>query len=233
MNFIQQYRINRKYRKGQMPKFIASYWEKRHQKMDLNTPLEQIRFVALDTETTGLDTIKDNVLSIGAIAIQDNAIIIKDALEIIVNAKQTGDNTAIKIHGLLPDEVEEGTLHVEAIKQFLDFLDTDVIVAHHTQFDVTMLSKMLQQYIPNIDLYNYNLDTAVLARYIDKEAEPNNYFLKYRYDLDSLCDRYNIRTTDRHTAWGDAFITAQLFLKLTRMLKDKGIVTLGQLLKAV
>jgi DNA polymerase-3 subunit epsilon len=34
-----------------------------------------------------------------------------------------------------------------------------------------------------------------------------------------LCDIYKIRKSDRHTASGDAFITALLFLKLKKKLE--------------
>jgi DNA polymerase-3 subunit epsilon len=50
------------------------------------------------------------------------------------------------------------------------------------------------------------------------------------YSLDVLCKRFDIVTKDRHTALGDAFLTALLFMKLIRLFEKKGIKTLKQLL---
>jgi DNA polymerase-3 subunit epsilon len=51
------------------------------------------------------------------------------------------------------------------------------------------------------------------------------------YTLDSLCKRFNIKTNDRHTAGGDAFLTASLFLKLLKLASKKGINNWGLLNK--
>ena len=43
------------------------------------------------------------------------------------------------------------------------------------------------------------------------------------FDFDSLCARFGVVTHDRHTAPGDAFLTAQIFLKLLRLLHRHGL----------
>jgi DNA polymerase III epsilon subunit-like protein len=40
-----------------------------------------------------------------------------------------------------------------------------------------------------------------------------------RHSLDALCERFGITPHDRHTALGDAFLTAQILL---RVLKEAG-----------
>jgi DNA polymerase-3 subunit epsilon len=51
------------------------------------------------------------------------------------------------------------------------------------------------------------------------------------YSLDELCIRYGIEMDDRHTAAGDAFLTAQLFLKLLKLAEKKGIRNFKDLLR--
>jgi DNA polymerase-3 subunit epsilon len=49
------------------------------------------------------------------------------------------------------------------------------------------------------------------------------------FSLDTLCDMFGVTPHDRHTAGGDAFITAQIFLRLLRAAKTVGRTTLADL----
>ena len=49
------------------------------------------------------------------------------------------------------------------------------------------------------------------------------------FSLDALCSQFGVTPHDRHTAGGDAFITAQVFLRLLRLAKRHGRITLGEL----
>ena len=58
-------------------------------------------------------------------------------------------------------------------------------------------------------LKNKTLDTAELYK---KTAHCKNS--DRPYSLDELCDLHKMKLTDRHTALGDAYLTAILFLKI-------------------
>ena len=49
------------------------------------------------------------------------------------------------------------------------------------------------------------------------------------FSLDHLCQRFGVVPHDRHTAAGDAFITAQVFQRLLRLARKAGRDTLGAL----
>jgi len=49
------------------------------------------------------------------------------------------------------------------------------------------------------------------------------------YSLDALCEMFGVVPRDRHTAGGDAFITAQIFIRLLRAAKAAGRDTLASL----
>ncbi|HYV62062.1 MAG TPA: exonuclease domain-containing protein, partial [Bryobacteraceae bacterium] len=54
---------------------------------DPGTPVEQVRFVVLDSETTGLDPRKDRIVTIGVIAVVNNEILIEDSFEALLKVE--------------------------------------------------------------------------------------------------------------------------------------------------
>ena len=190
------------------------YWKAYRSYFDkpLNQNLQQTRFVVLDTETTGLDLHTDRVLSIGTVVVKNEHITVSDQLELYV--EQTAFNSdTVKIHGLL----KTGTLHkvteAEAMKLFLNHIKNAVLVAHHAAFDIAMINACLKRLdLPK--LKNHVIDTGHLHKKTIHNTNPQEHF-----SLDALAKHYNIPLHDRHTASGDAFITAILFIKLLASLK--------------
>ena len=199
-------------------KYVAHFKKSKHHK------LKDIRFIVFDTETTGLNTKEDRILSIGCVGIENFKIKIADQLESYVIQEHFNADT-VKIHGLL----KEGTLskleEEEAIIQFLDFVKDAVLVAHHAAFDVAMINNALKRMqLPK--LKNKVLDTGHLFQKTKLDTT------KEHFGLDELSKRFNIPLHDRHTASGDAYITAILFLKLLAILNKNGDLTLKDLLRS-
>lgn len=185
---------------------------------------ESIRFVALDTETTGFDYENDRMLCIGAVALKNNKIQVNDSFEVYI--KQTIFNKeTIKIHGIRKNGNELKVSEEEALIQFLEYLDDAVIIAHHTKFDITMINRALKR-LDIGPIQSKQLDT----NYIHKKIATENRFKKL-FSLDELCNLYKITMHDRHTASGDALLTAILFLKLTSKFRKNNILNLTELIK--
>jgi DNA polymerase-3 subunit epsilon len=209
------------------PVWLEDYFAAKANLPTRETPLRDLRFVVLDTETTGIDTKKDNLLSIGSLAIDDFGLNIGDSIESVLYQKEHKANEAILIHGLRPTDIADGIQVQTALVDFIQHLSNSVIVAHHTGFDVAMLSKAIRQFYPDFKMYNYQLDTAKLALKIDG-IDPQKILIDRRqYTLDALCDRYEVEMFERHTAWGDAYTTGILFLKLINILEKRGQTKLG------
>jgi DNA polymerase-3 subunit epsilon len=113
------------------------------------------------------------------------------------------------------------------MEELLAYLDQSIIVAHHANFDRQMIDAALAR-LGAGRLRNPFVDTANLAKRVQP---PTHYVSEERYGLDQLALLYGIPLQDRHTALGDAYITALLFLKLVAKLKGKGKFSLGDLLR--
>ena len=202
------------------PEFYKTYLNKFKGKQPKS--IENTRFIIFDTETTGLNTNTDKILSIGAIAIINNSILVNDSFEVYLN--QTEFNTeTVKIHGLLKEGKMTKISEEEAIKKFLNFIGNSILVAHHAAFDIEIINTSLKRLkLPN--LKNKFIDTGVLYKKLD--GKKDNHF-----SLDKLCEEFNIPKNDRHIASGDAFITAQLFLKILSKLKQERSVHLSDLFR--
>jgi len=203
------------------PDYWVSY--SNHFKDQKKKDLDQIRFVVLDTETTGLDTQNDRILSIGAISVIGNTMDVADSLDIYIKQDKFNSDT-VEIHGLLKEGNIQKIEENEAVIQYLQYIKNSVLIAHHASFDITMINNVLKKMqLPK--LKNKFLDTGILI----KKTKFHQLQEKH-YSLDDLCDIFNIKMHDRHTAAGDAYITGLIFLKiLSALKKDKPNFTLDQL----
>ena len=206
---------------------LFNFWKKEDDLFDENITIEETRFVVLDTETTGLDYENDRILCIGALVLQNGVISVQNSFEVYIEQDHYDKSTA-QIHGILKAFVIQRPTEREALEQFLAFLGDSIIIAHHTIFDVTMINKALERNgLP--ELTNKRLDTAIL--YKKTLIKSHLFERKDHYTLDDLADKFDISKKDRHTALGDAYITAIAFLKIVKKLREKKEINLNDLFK--
>lgn len=211
----------------QKNEFVQTYLEENLEKIPGIRSLDQLEFIVLDTETSGFEPKSDSVLSFGAVKIKELKILVNQSVEWYPKSPNSGKNT-VAIHGLV---AIQNTLSPEEFAgKLLQYLGNGIIVGHHIGFDLEMLKTLLKPYgfgqfkNPVLDTHQFaiRLEHGPLHEY--------GHILQEEYSLDGLCKRYGIPLDDRHTAAGDAFLTAQLFLKLLAKAKAKGITTYQSLL---
>lgn len=188
------------------------FWQEYSKKFKTKQPnsFENTRFVIFDTETTGLDISNDSILSIGAIAIYKNKIDVADSFEIYLKQAQFKAET-VAFHGILKEGKLTKISEAEALENFVAYIGNAVLVAHHAAFDIEMINTALKRLdLPK--LKNKTIDTGILYKKLEGKKDAH-------FNLDVLSDEFNIPQHDRHTAAGDAFITALLFLKIISKLK--------------
>ncbi|WP_117884702.1 3'-5' exonuclease [Aureibaculum luteum] len=209
--------------KKNYPEFFRTYLDSF--KKSKNLPLSETRFIVFDTETTGFDKNEDRILSIGAVSVVNNMINVVDNFELYIH-QEIFKSESVKIHGLLKKGNIEKVTEAEAIELFIEFIKNDVLVGHHVGFDINMVDQMLLR--NNLGkLKNECLDTGLLFKQSKHIVYQQN--LK-NYTLDDLCEELKIEKVDRHTATGDALITAIAFQKIVARLDKKNNLKLKDLL---
>ncbi|MEO8369447.1 MAG: 3'-5' exonuclease [Candidatus Solibacter sp.] len=205
-----------------MERYLAAF---EHTWQD-DTPASQVRFVVLDTETTGLDPRRDKIITIGALAVFDGEILLDDAYETML--KLAYNNSSVTVHGITRDEASGGMDEKEAIAEFLEYLRDGVIVGHHIGHDIQALNCACERHFGGT-LRNRGLDTMDLTLHLNDAGAFEGKPMAQGFTLDGLCEMFGVAMHDRHTAGGDAFLTAQVFLRLLRTSQAVGRVTLSQL----
>ena len=203
------------------PDFYKEYLETFQKRKVKNIPVEDLRFVVFDTETTGTDVRNDRILSIGAVVITRNTIQVSETFEVFVE-QDFFDAESVPVHGIMKQGKHERKSEEEAIKAFLKFIDNSILVGHHVGFDIAMVNYALKR-LGAYKLKNKALDTGLLYA---RTIHPINVIRQDKqYTLDEVCEELKIDRADRHKAAGDAYITAIAFLKIRGRMEVKGKLT--------
>ena len=174
-----------------------------------DTPAGQVRFVALDTETTGLDPKRDRLITIGAVAVRDGEILLEDSFEAML--KVAYNNSSVTVHGITRDEALGGMEEPEALALFLDYLRDGVIVGHHIGHDIQALNCACERH------FNLTLQEPVARHHGFDAAPERRKRLCGPADGRRVLSRRSVRhvrplrRTIATTAGGDAFLTAPGF----------------------
>ncbi|SFR59257.1 3'-5' exonuclease [Litoreibacter janthinus] len=182
--------------------------------------LKDLCFVVFDSETTGLDPAKDDVVQLGAIRVVNGKIIETEVFETLVNPGRPIPPSSTKVHHVSDAMVVEAPPFSKARADFHRFSKGSVLVAHNAPFDMAFLHRDKQAATLHFD--NPVLDTVHLSAIVfGGSAE---------HTLDAICDRLNIeiRPDLRHTALGDAIATAQVLVAMLPILEARGLRSFGE-----
>ena len=170
-----------------------------------------MRFIVLDTETTGLNFDDGHkIIEIGCVEIV-NRKITENNYHTYINPNREIDNKAFDIHGLSNDFLKNKPTFADIVNEFLKYLSNSPLIIHNAPFDVGFLKKELTDIGHNPEIIEQKrevIDTLKMAR----DISPGK-----RNTLDALCERYEIDNTSRklHGALLDAQLLADVYLKMT------------------
>ena len=196
------------------------YRERTPRKIDRATPVSDLRFVMLDAETTGLDVLHDRILTLAIFEVQDGRMPLSRSASWLVRQPAAEINAAVAVHGILPADTAEGQPEAEVTAALLGRITGAVIVGHHIQFDALLLDAALRRH-HGVRLRNPLIDTARMAMSGIDAFRKTGYANQRPPTLEELCAHTGLPVIARHTAEGDAFMTAQVFLLLCGRLRRR------------
>ena len=190
---------------------LAAGWEQ--------LPLERVHFVVFDTETTGLAPLQgDEIVSLAAVRIVNRGIVVGETFDRVVDPGRPIPQSSVLFHGITDEKVRGRPRIEEALRAFREFVGDAVLVGHNGAFDLRFIR--LKERGAGVHFAGPVLDTLALSRFLHAHTPTHS--------LDAVAQRVGVVVRDRHTALGDALITAQVLLKFIYLLQKRGVTTLGQ-----
>ena len=174
-------------------------------------------FVVFDLETTGFSAEVDRIIEIGAVKISGGKIV--DRFSTFVNPEIPISFRIEKLTGINDSMVLNAPKINEIMGEFLEFCKDAVLVAHNAEFDTSFIANKAEKM--GIKVKNTIIDTVLLAQFVI----PN----LHNYKLDTLCKHLGVSLENHHRAVDDAAATADMFIKLVEMLKERDIFTVEKL----
>ena len=181
--------------------------------------LAELAFTVFDTETTGLNPSQgDQIIQIGATRIVAAKLRRQEVFEQLVDPQRDIPAAGIPIHGITPEMVAGQPPLAQVLPAFHAFAQDTVLVAHNAAFDMRFLQ--LAESPTGVRFEQPVLDTLLLSAVIHPQQESHR--------LEAIAERLGVTILGRHTALGDAMVTAEVFLKMIPLLAAQGIHTLGR-----
>lgn len=169
-----------------------------------------MRQIALDTETTGINTSDGHrIIEIGCIEMENRRITGKE-FHCYINPEREIDEGATRVHGLTYEKLKNEPLFKDIKSDFMNFISDSELIIHNADFDVGFLNYELSLVKSSnvIEDKALVLDTLKMAR---------NMHPGKKNSLDALCNRYEIDRSMRqvHGALIDADLLAKVYLAMT------------------
>ena len=194
---------------------IRSFLDNRKALKQLN--INDAIFTVLDTETTGLNVNEGHkIVSVGGIKIKSYQLLEDQILDELINPERDIPFASRNIHYISDDQVKDKPNIYQLEKKISNYLENTILVGHNVDFDIGFIKKNAAKTSLAVTVKKIpSIDTILLAAGLYPSLES--------YELSFLCDHFRIKTFDqiRHSALGDAIITARLFLFLLDTAKNR------------
>jgi len=159
-----------------------------------------MKYVVIDTETTGLDHKEHELLSLGAIVMIDNVITERIEVKITPRKIDQADPQALRINGYTPYRWKhsiDGKYACNIIKHFLLSHQDGILVGHNVNFDIRFLKAFASE---------YNEQFRIPTPYIDTRDVCRVNLAPYgcsSMSLDNICAFLGWKRRKAHTALSD------------------------------
>jgi DNA polymerase-3 subunit epsilon len=173
-------------------------------------------WVALDCETTGLNTRADEIISVGAVRIRRQRILTSQRLELLIRPEKEVSAESIRVHRLRQQDVAGGLPAPEAMRRLLHFIGARPLVGYYLEFDVAMLNRAVRPLLgiglpqPKIEVSQLYYDYKFRQLPPYKQHDQADIDLRFATIMADL----GLPTRDAHDALNDAVMAALAFVRL-------------------
>jgi DNA polymerase III subunit epsilon len=181
--------------------------------------LDEIAYTVFDTETTGLQPADgDEIIAIGAVRVVNGRLLRQETFDRLIDPRRSVPAASRRIHGITTDMLRGQPTIDEVLPAFARFAEDTVLVGHNVSFDLAFLR--LKEAPTGVAFTQPVLDTLLLSALIHPDHDDHT--------MEAIAARLGVDVTGRHSALGDALLTAQLFTRLLPLLLGQGIRTVDQ-----
>ena len=168
-------------------------------------------YVAFDLETTGLSSLHDTIIEIGAAIMKGKEVL--STFQMFVDPHRPLQPKIIDLTGIT-DQMLAGQPDIsEAIPQFLDYVGGRPLCAHNADFDIGFVTAACERL--GIAFQPTYVDTLILAQNLMPELG--------KYKLNIVADALSLPDFNHHRASDDAITCGYLLMRFFKMLQEQGI----------
>ena len=173
------------------------------------------QIVALDIETTGLDSKNDSIIEIGAIKFDDNRVI--SEFSQLINPRKPINQFITNLTGISNSMVMSAPFIIDVLPEIKDFIGDSIILGQNIGFDLSFFHRY--GYFKD----NQTIDTYELASVLMPSAS--------RYNLGALANQLGIVLTNAHRATDDARATMDVYQQLLKKIGELPVDLIAEVLR--
>lgn len=198
--------------------FLRQLEKELKEKDNLDSPLDSLETVVFDLETTGFFPEKgDRIISIGAVKMHGSNIIEKETFYSLIQSDVPLSKEVFELTKITYDQLADAPPADEVLVDFLRFIGSRVLVAHHSKHEQSFMKKIIWD-VMRTRFQHRIVDTSFLIRVSDPMMKS--------IALDEICLKCGIEIKDRHHALGDAIMTAKVWSCYIGIAKKAGFYCL-------
>jgi DNA polymerase III subunit epsilon len=204
----------------QQMSFLRQLQKEMKEGNSLECPLEELPVVVFDLETTGFYPEKgDRIISIGAVKVIGSTILENEVFYSLINPEISVSADVLKLTSITREELFTAPKTSQALMEFLNFIGSSVLVAHHAKHEQAFMKKFISSHL-RLNFEHRVIDTSFLIRIFKPFVNS--------LPLEQICLECGIEVKNRHHALADAKMAAKLWAFYIKKAREQGYQNLRE-----